>query len=47
MQQKFEKARAENKKKIETEKKQITDYEMEAQQLEMLEAELLRKLQET
>ena len=44
MQQKFEKARADNKKKIETEKRQITDYEMEAQQLEMLEAELLKKL---
>ena len=42
--QKHEKAREETKKKMETEKKQIKDYELEAQQLEVMEAELLRKL---
>jgi len=44
---KHEKAREETLKKMDVEKKQIKNYEVEAQQLEMMEAELLRKLQET
>jgi len=44
---KFEEARREQETKMSDEKKKVKDYEMEAQQLEMMEAELLRKLQET
>eukprot|EP00347_Sterkiella_histriomuscorum_P014562 403360405 len=47
MMDKHSKAREETRKKMDTEKKQIKDFEMEAQQLELYEAELLRKLQET
>lgn len=45
--QKFERAREETKKKIESERHTIKNYETEAQELERLEADLLRKLQET
>ncbi len=44
---KIEGARKEVKVKMNQERNHIKNYEMEAQQLEQLEAELLRKLQET
>jgi len=41
------KAREDTNKKMDKERHEIRDYEMEASQLEMLEADLLKKLQET
>ena len=44
---KIEGARKETNMKMDMERNNIHGYELEAQQLEMMEAELLKKLQET
>lgn len=47
MMKKIQEARQDAELKMAQERKQIDDYELEAQQLEMMEAELLQKLQNT